>query len=133
MPSRSSDTRVQRSGDRKDRMTRRMRREHDEDSVKSSAQRGPGWYRRSVGIRSGAAAQRLDDDVLFVGVAQGFLKKGRDALRLLPSSAYPEGRANGRGVDRLDLQALDVLIAGRGGNDQNSGMKKCSGRITVIH
>jgi hypothetical protein len=32
-------------------------------------------------------------------------------------------RANRRGVDRLDLQTLDVLIAGRGGNDQNSGMK----------
>jgi len=32
-------------------------------------------------------------------------------------------RADGRGVDRLDLQTLDVLIAGRGGNDQNNGMK----------
>ena len=32
-------------------------------------------------------------------------------------------RADGRGVDRLDLSTLDVLIAGRGGNDQNSGMK----------
>jgi len=32
-------------------------------------------------------------------------------------------RADGRGVDRLDLTTLDVLIAGRGGNDQNSGMK----------
>ena len=32
-------------------------------------------------------------------------------------------RADGRGVDRLDLETLDVLIAGRGGNDQNSGMK----------
>jgi hypothetical protein len=32
-------------------------------------------------------------------------------------------RADGRGVDRLDLNTLEVLIAGRGGNDQNSGMK----------
>jgi hypothetical protein len=32
-------------------------------------------------------------------------------------------RADGRGVDRLDLNTLDVLIAGRGGNDQNNGMK----------
>ncbi len=35
-------------------------------------------------------------------------------------------RADGRGVDRLDLEpdpALDVLIAGRGGNSQNNGMK----------
>ena len=31
-------------------------------------------------------------------------------------------RADGRGVDRLDLDTLEVLIAGRGGNDQNSGM-----------
>jgi hypothetical protein len=40
-------------------------------------------------------------------------------------------RADGRGVDRLDLQTLDVLIAGSGGNDQNSGTTRCS-RITVI-
>jgi hypothetical protein len=32
-------------------------------------------------------------------------------------------RADGRGVDRLDLPSLDVLIAGRGGNSQNNGMK----------
>jgi hypothetical protein len=32
-------------------------------------------------------------------------------------------RADGRGVDRLDLTTLDVLIAGRGGNPQNNGMK----------
>ena len=32
-------------------------------------------------------------------------------------------RADGRGVDRLDLNTLDVLIAGRGQNDQNNGMK----------
>ena len=35
-------------------------------------------------------------------------------------------RADGRGLDRLDLQPdspLDVLIAGRGGNPQNNGMK----------
>ena len=31
-------------------------------------------------------------------------------------------RADGRGVDRLDLTNLDVLIAGRGGNPQNNGM-----------
>jgi hypothetical protein len=31
-------------------------------------------------------------------------------------------RANGRGVDRLDLATLDVLIAGRGQNPQNNGM-----------
>src|SRR6266542_4083512 len=32
-------------------------------------------------------------------------------------------RANGRGVDRLDLNTLEVLIAGKGGNSQTSGMK----------
>jgi hypothetical protein len=32
-------------------------------------------------------------------------------------------RANGRGVDRLDLATLDVLIAGRGNNPQDSTMK----------
>src|SRR3954454_7155384 len=32
-------------------------------------------------------------------------------------------RADGRGVDRLDLTTLDVLIAGRGGNPQDNGMK----------
>ena len=38
-------------------------------------------------------------------------------------------RADGRGIDRLDLdnpdfaRQLDVLIAGRGGNPQNNGMK----------
>ncbi|HVD93663.1 MAG TPA: TonB-dependent receptor, partial [Vicinamibacterales bacterium] len=32
-------------------------------------------------------------------------------------------RADGRGLDRLDLQTLDVLIAGRGSNPQNNGMK----------
>jgi hypothetical protein len=32
-------------------------------------------------------------------------------------------RADGRGLDRLDLTTLDVLVAGRGGNDQNNGMK----------
>jgi len=31
-------------------------------------------------------------------------------------------RADGRGVDRLDLTNLDVLIAGRGNNPQNNGM-----------
>jgi hypothetical protein len=31
-------------------------------------------------------------------------------------------RADGRGLDRLDLTTLDVLIAGRGGNPQNNGM-----------
>jgi hypothetical protein len=31
-------------------------------------------------------------------------------------------RADGRGVDRLDLTNLDVIIAGRGGNPQNGGM-----------
>ena len=38
-------------------------------------------------------------------------------------------RADGRGIDRLDLtnlEQLDVLIAGRGGNPQNSGMKASS-------
>jgi hypothetical protein len=32
-------------------------------------------------------------------------------------------RADGRGLDKLDLTTLDVLIAGRGGNPQNNGMK----------
>ena len=38
-------------------------------------------------------------------------------------------RADGRGIDRLDLdnpdfqRRLDVLVAGRGSNPQNSGMK----------
>src|SRR5207248_2253924 len=32
-------------------------------------------------------------------------------------------RANGRGLDRLDLSNLDVIVAGRGDNDQNNGMK----------
>jgi len=32
-------------------------------------------------------------------------------------------RADGRGLDRLDLTNLDVIIAGRGGNPQNNGMK----------
>jgi hypothetical protein len=32
-------------------------------------------------------------------------------------------RAEGRGLDRLDLTTLDVIIAGRGGNPQNNGMK----------
>src|SRR5262249_48177708 len=32
-------------------------------------------------------------------------------------------RADGRGLDKLDLATLDVLIAGRGGNPQNNGMK----------
>jgi hypothetical protein len=32
-------------------------------------------------------------------------------------------RADGRGLDRLDLNTLDVIIAGRGGNPQNNGMK----------
>ena len=31
-------------------------------------------------------------------------------------------RADGRGVDRLDLTNLDVIIAGRGDNPQNNGM-----------
>jgi hypothetical protein len=31
-------------------------------------------------------------------------------------------RADGRGLDRLDLQTLDVIIAGRGGNPQTNGM-----------
>jgi hypothetical protein len=31
-------------------------------------------------------------------------------------------RADGRGLDRLDLQTLNVLIAGRGSNPQNNGM-----------
>jgi len=31
-------------------------------------------------------------------------------------------RADGRGVDRVDLNTLDVLIAGRGDNPQNNGM-----------
>ena len=31
-------------------------------------------------------------------------------------------RADGRGLDRLDLTNLDVIIAGRGGNPQNNGM-----------
>src|SRR5205807_9087546 len=31
-------------------------------------------------------------------------------------------RADGRGLDRLDLTTLDVIIAGRGGNPQNNGM-----------
>jgi hypothetical protein len=30
-------------------------------------------------------------------------------------------RANGRGVDRLDLKTLDVILAGAGGNPQNNG------------
>jgi Carboxypeptidase regulatory-like domain len=32
-------------------------------------------------------------------------------------------RADGRGIDRIDLQTLDVIIAGRGGNPQTNGMK----------
>src|SRR5437667_5126554 len=32
-------------------------------------------------------------------------------------------RANGRGLDRLDLTTLDVIVAGRGSNPQNNGMK----------
>ena len=38
-------------------------------------------------------------------------------------------RADGRGIDRLDLdnpdfrRQLDVIIAGRGGNPQNNGME----------
>jgi len=31
-------------------------------------------------------------------------------------------RADGRGLDRLDLQTLDVIVAGRGPNPQNNGM-----------
>jgi hypothetical protein len=31
-------------------------------------------------------------------------------------------RADGRGLDRLDLQTLDVIVAGRGGNPQTNGM-----------
>ena len=32
-------------------------------------------------------------------------------------------RADGRGLDRLDLQTLEVIVAGRGGNPQNNGME----------
>jgi hypothetical protein len=32
-------------------------------------------------------------------------------------------RADGRGIDRLDLRTLDVIIAGRGGNPQTNGLK----------
>src|SRR5688572_2617000 len=32
-------------------------------------------------------------------------------------------RADGRGIDRVDPASLNVLVAGRGGNDQNNGMK----------
>ncbi len=32
-------------------------------------------------------------------------------------------RADGRGIDRLDLRTLDVIIAGRGGNPQDNGLK----------
>ncbi len=32
-------------------------------------------------------------------------------------------RANGRGIDRIDLSTLDVIIAGRGPNPQNNGLK----------
>jgi Carboxypeptidase regulatory-like domain len=32
-------------------------------------------------------------------------------------------RADGRGLDKLDLTTLDVLLAGRGSNPQNNGMK----------
>jgi hypothetical protein len=32
-------------------------------------------------------------------------------------------RADGRGLDRLDLSNLDVIVAGRGGNPQSNGMK----------
>jgi hypothetical protein len=32
-------------------------------------------------------------------------------------------RKDGRGVDRLDLTTLDVIIAGRGGNPQHNGLK----------
>jgi hypothetical protein len=32
-------------------------------------------------------------------------------------------RADGRGIDRVDLQTLEVIIAGRGGNPQNNGME----------
>ena len=32
-------------------------------------------------------------------------------------------RADGRGLDRLDLTTLDVIVAGRGGNPQTNGMK----------
>ena len=31
-------------------------------------------------------------------------------------------RANGRGIDRLDLQTLEVIVAGQGGNPQTNGM-----------
>ena len=31
-------------------------------------------------------------------------------------------RAEGRGIDRLDLQTLEVIIAGRGGNPQTNGL-----------
>jgi Carboxypeptidase regulatory-like domain/TonB dependent receptor-like, beta-barrel len=32
-------------------------------------------------------------------------------------------RADGRGIDRLDLQTLDVIVAGRGSNPQTNGLK----------
>ena len=32
-------------------------------------------------------------------------------------------RANGRGLDRVDLNTLEVIVAGRGNNPQNNGMK----------
>jgi hypothetical protein len=32
-------------------------------------------------------------------------------------------RANGRGIDRVDLSNLQVIVAGLGGNDQNNGME----------
>ncbi len=32
-------------------------------------------------------------------------------------------RVDGRGLDRLDLSTLEVLVAGRGGNPQNNGME----------
>ena len=44
-------------------------------------------------------------------------------------------RADGRGIDRLDLdnpdfiERLDVLIAGRGGNPQSSGMEASLGNF----
>src|SRR5207247_646586 len=49
-----------------------------------------------------------------------------------PETDNPRGRfrfhgatpaLDGRGLDRLDLTTLDVIIAGRGGNPQNNGMK----------
>ena len=38
-------------------------------------------------------------------------------------------RVDGRGLDRLDLTTLEVIVAGRGGNPQNNGMRRGPGQL----